>query len=171
MKKMLPIMMMMMGGGEAGNSSGKQMMPIVMMMVLDDDGKGEMMPLIIMMMMKNTGDDTAISLMQSRQRHSDKGEEEQWSWCYDLGVNGPEIWNKKFKSCVGGFQSPIDIVTKDVTYTSETRDNPIEMKRYDAQTTGSFDYLKNTGRSVKLDVKPDSKAGTLSGGPLIDTYE
>jgi len=188
MKKMLPIMMMMMGGGEAGVSSGNQIIPIVMMMVLDGDGKGDMMPFIIMMMMmKNTGDDTsntfggkstdklwplmAISLMQSRQRHSDKGEEEQWSWCYDLGVNGPEIWNKKFKSCVGGFQSPIDIVTKDVTYTSETQDNPIEMMRYDAQTTSSFDYLKNTGRSVKLDVKPDSKAGTLSGGPLIDTYE
>ena len=63
--------------------------------------------------------------------------------------------------------------------------------RYDAQTTSSFDYLKNTGRSVvcmsklsfwielswlsirsqKLDVKPGSIAGTLSGGPLIDTYE
>ena len=111
MKKMLPIIMMMMGGGEAGVSSGNQMIPIVMMMVLDGDGKGDMMPFIIMMMMKNTGDDTsntfggkstdklwplmAISLMQSRQRHSDKGIVHYYIIYSTFNINGRKMFLRR----------------------------------------------------------------------------
>lgn len=65
---------------------------------------------------------------------------------------GPSTWVNDFPIAAGKKQSPIDIVTSDVTYDSELCDNPLKM---DYNPENEL-ILVNNGHSIMCQIKAKS---------------
>ena len=84
------------------------------------------------------------------------------NFSYD-GNQGPSHWGEEFKTCLGKYQSPIDIEDKDVTLATFPRlqfskiQNPLRS------------YMTNNGHTVMIQTF-DTEVPTISGGPINDTY-
>ncbi|XP_043525022.1 carbonic anhydrase 2-like [Frieseomelitta varia] len=84
------------------------------------------------------------------------------NFSYD-GTNGPSHWGKEYKTCLGKYQSPIDIEEKDVTTMTfpELQFSGVE---------GSHKaYMTNNGHTVMIQ-SFDSNVPSISGGPINSTY-
>nr|XP_031829423.1 carbonic anhydrase 13-like [Nomia melanderi] len=82
------------------------------------------------------------------------------------GEEGPQNWGDSFKTCLGKYQSPIDIEDKDVWNSTFP---PLEIFNVESPHPA---YMTNNGHTVMIlptDPDPDSLP-TISGGPLNDTY-
>nr|XP_033322429.1 carbonic anhydrase 1-like [Megalopta genalis] len=84
---------------------------------------------------------------------------------YD-GKHGPEHWGDDYKTCLGKYQSPIDIEDKDVRTAS------FPPLRFSNVQDPHPAYMTNNGHTVMIrSTDSDSKnVPTASGGPLNDTY-
>ncbi|XP_076240391.1 carbonic anhydrase 2 [Calliopsis andreniformis] len=79
------------------------------------------------------------------------------------GSHGPSHWGVDYKTCLGKYQSPIDIEEKDVTiFTFPT------LKFSNIQNSHTA-FMKNNGHTVMIQ-STDSNLPTISGGPINDTY-
>ncbi|XP_076677298.1 carbonic anhydrase 13 [Andrena cerasifolii] len=81
---------------------------------------------------------------------------------YD-GNHGPSHWGDEFKTCLGKYQSPIDIEDKDVTLTAFPR------LQFSKIQNPHRSYMTNNGHTVMIQTF-DTELPTISGGPINDTY-
>ncbi|XP_007956213.1 carbonic anhydrase 12 [Orycteropus afer afer] len=72
-------------------------------------------------------------------------------WTY-VGPDGEESWSKKYPSCGGLLQSPIDLHSDILQY--DARLTPLEFQGYNVSADERF-TLTNNGHSVKLNLIPD----------------
>ncbi|KYM99677.1 Carbonic anhydrase 1 [Cyphomyrmex costatus] len=84
------------------------------------------------------------------------------NFSYD-GDQGPLHWGEEYHSCIGKYQSPINIEEHNVKNVSLS---PLRLIGIDNPYQS---YVTNTGHTVMLKTN-ESKAATLSGGPLQDNY-
>ncbi|XP_034179074.2 carbonic anhydrase 2 [Osmia lignaria lignaria] len=84
------------------------------------------------------------------------------NFSYD-GSNGPSHWGNEYKTCLGKFQSPIDIEEKDVTTTTFP---PLQYSGVHRSHTA---YMTNNGHTVMIQ-SFDNELPTISGGPLNGSY-
>ncbi|OAD53952.1 Carbonic anhydrase [Eufriesea mexicana] len=77
--------------------------------------------------------------------------------------SSPSSWGDDYKTCLGKFQSPIDIREKDVTTVSFTQ---LEFSNVNNSHTA---YMTNNGHTVMIQ-SFDPNAPLISGGPINDTY-
>ncbi|XP_045396720.1 carbonic anhydrase 12 [Lemur catta] len=72
-------------------------------------------------------------------------------WTY-FGPDGEKSWSKKYPSCGGLLQSPIDLHGDILQYDASL--TPLEFQGYNVSSSQQF-LLTNNGHSVKLNLPPD----------------
>ncbi|XP_004629007.1 carbonic anhydrase 12 isoform X4 [Octodon degus] len=72
-------------------------------------------------------------------------------WTY-IGPNGEKNWSKKYPSCGGLLQSPIDLHSEILQYDASL--GPLEFQGYNV-SSGELLNLTNNGHSVRLHLHPD----------------
>ncbi|XP_078053360.1 carbonic anhydrase 1 isoform X2 [Augochlora pura] len=84
---------------------------------------------------------------------------------YD-GKHGPQHWGDSYKTCLGKYQSPIDIEEKDV------RTATFPLLQFSNVQDPHPAYMTNNGHTVMIrSTDPDSENLPMAhGGPLNDTY-
>ncbi|XP_076651585.1 carbonic anhydrase 2 isoform X2 [Halictus rubicundus] len=84
---------------------------------------------------------------------------------YD-GDHGPQHWGDSYKTCLGKYQSPIDIEDKDVRTTSYP-----PLKFFNVQDPHPA-YMSNNGHTVMIRSTDQDPVNVpmVQGGPLNDTY-
>ncbi|XP_053999315.1 carbonic anhydrase 7-like [Hylaeus anthracinus] len=84
------------------------------------------------------------------------------NFSYD-GDDGPSHWGDKYKTCLGKYQSPIDIEVNDVQPASFP---PVEFSNVQSPHKAN---MTNNGHTVMIQIV-DTDVPTVSGGPLNGSY-
>uniref|UniRef100_A0A8C5JJZ4 Carbonic anhydrase 4 n=1 Tax=Junco hyemalis TaxID=40217 RepID=A0A8C5JJZ4_JUNHY len=77
--------------------------------------------------------------------------------------HGKKGWHQSYKDCEGNWQSPVNIVTRNVVYEKSLK--PLSFEGYDAKGSAQWD-LQNNGHTVALDSSP-----RIGGGGLERKYK